>query len=216
MAWLSERCILAPLNETTRTINNALVAQLPGESVEYKSLDSVLPGCPFFHRIFKLLRVLRISFAFCFTEICSANNHFMVFRSPRVTNGTRCVITQLSANTKEARISHGRYAGHDIIISCIPLIPSNSTLPYEFRCFSVFCSALFAMTINKSQGQTFKIVGVDLTNESLTHGILQVALSKVGSPNFFTPLVREGFKTRNVVYHIKCMHCLSGALCTVL
>ena len=42
MAWLSERCILAPLNETTRTINVTLVAQLPGESVEYRSLDSVL------------------------------------------------------------------------------------------------------------------------------------------------------------------------------
>ena len=42
MNWLSERCILAPLNETTRTINTALVAQLPGESVEYRSLDSVL------------------------------------------------------------------------------------------------------------------------------------------------------------------------------
>ena len=41
MAWLSERCILAPLNETTRTINTALVAQLPGEPVEYRSLDSV-------------------------------------------------------------------------------------------------------------------------------------------------------------------------------
>ena len=42
MAWLSEQCILAPLNETTRTINTALVAQLPGEPVEYRSLDSVL------------------------------------------------------------------------------------------------------------------------------------------------------------------------------
>ena len=29
MAWLSEQCILAPLNETTRTINATLVAQLP-------------------------------------------------------------------------------------------------------------------------------------------------------------------------------------------
>jgi len=26
MAWLSERCILAPLNETTRTINTSLLA----------------------------------------------------------------------------------------------------------------------------------------------------------------------------------------------
>ena len=42
MAWLSERCILAPLNKTTHTINATLVAQLPGESVEYRSLDSVL------------------------------------------------------------------------------------------------------------------------------------------------------------------------------
>ena len=35
MAWLSERCILAPLNETTRTVNATLVAQLPGESVAH-------------------------------------------------------------------------------------------------------------------------------------------------------------------------------------
>ena len=40
MAWLSERCILAPLNETTCTINATLVAQISGESVIYRSLDS--------------------------------------------------------------------------------------------------------------------------------------------------------------------------------
>ena len=33
MTWLSERCILAPLNESTHAINTALVAQLPGECV---------------------------------------------------------------------------------------------------------------------------------------------------------------------------------------
>ena len=42
IAWLSERCVLAPLNETTRAINTTLVVQLPGESVEYRSLDCVL------------------------------------------------------------------------------------------------------------------------------------------------------------------------------
>ena len=30
----------------------------------------------------------------------------------RVTNGTRCVISKLSANTIETKISHGKYAGH--------------------------------------------------------------------------------------------------------
>jgi len=41
IVWLSERCILAPLNKTTHAINNALVEQLPGDCVEYRSLDSV-------------------------------------------------------------------------------------------------------------------------------------------------------------------------------
>ena len=48
--------------------------------------------------------------------------------------------------------------------------------------------------------------------------MLYVALSRVGSPNCLTLLVREGFKTHNVVYNevlIKCMYCFA-ALCTVL
>ena len=52
----------------------------------------------------------------------------------------------------------------DIIIPRIPLIP---TLPFEFRRLQFPVALCFAMTINKSQGQTFKAVGVDLTNESL-------------------------------------------------
>ena len=59
------------------------------------------------------------------------------------------------------------------------------------------------MKNNKSQDQTFKAVhvGVDLTNESFTHGILYVALSRVGFPNCLTLLVREDFKTCNFVYN---------------
>ena len=56
------------------------------------------------------------------------------------------------------------------------------------------------MKINKSQGQTFKAVGVDLTNESFTHGMLYVALSRVDSPDCLTLLVREDCKTHNIVY----------------
>ena len=56
------------------------------------------------------------------------------------------------------------------------------------------------MTINKGQGQIFKAVGVDMTNESFTHGMLYVALSRVGSPDCLTLLVREDCNTRNVVH----------------
>ena len=119
---------------------------------------------------------------------------------PRVTNGTRCVVTKLSSNTIEAKTSNGRHAGHDIIIPRISLIPSNLMLPFEFRCVQFPVSLCFAMKINKSQGETFKAVGVDMSDESFTHGMLYVALSRVGSPECLTLLVREDRKTCNVVY----------------
>ena len=206
MAWLSERCILAPLNETTRTINAALVAQLPGESVEYRSLDSVLDESQAVHFPIEFLNSLEVSGFPSHVLSLKISAPIIILRSldpPKVTNGTRCVITKLSANTIEATVGYpmvGRYAGHDIIIPRIPLIPSNSTLPFEFRRLQFPVALCFAMTTNKSQGQTFKAVGVDLTNESFTHGMLYVALSRVGSPNCLTLLVREDRKTRNVVY----------------
>ena len=204
MVWLSERCILAPLNETTRTINTALVAQLPGEPVEYRSLDFVLDESQAVHLPVEFLNSLEMSGFPSHLLSLKLAAPIIILRSldpPRVTNGTRCVITKLSANTIETRISHGRYVGHDIIIPCIPLIPSNSTLPFEFRRLQFPVALCFAMTINKSQGQTFKAVGVDLTNESFTHGMLYVTLSRVGSLNCLTVLVKQGFKTRNVVYN---------------
>ena len=203
MTWLSERCILAPLNESTRAINTALVAQLPGECVEYRSLDSVLDESQSVNFPTEFLNSLEISGFPSHLLSLKLAAPIIILRSldpPKVTNGTRCVITKLSANTIEARISYDRYAGRDIIIPRIPLIPSNSTLPFEFRRLQFPVALCFAMTINKSQGQTFKTVGIDLTNESFMHGMLYVALSRIGSPNCLTLLVRDGRKTRNVVY----------------
>jgi len=41
----------------------------------------------------------------------------------------------------------------------------------------------FAMTINKSQGQSFKIIGVDLQDQVFTHGQFYVAMSRVTDVN---------------------------------
>ena len=169
MVWLSERCILAPLNKTTHAINTALVEQLPGDCVEYRSLDSVPDDSQAVQFPIEFLNSLEISGLPLHLLLLKVAAPIIILRSldpPKVTNGTRCVITKLSANTIEAKISHGKYAGHNIII---PLIPTNSALPFEFRRLQFPVSLCFAMTINKSQGQTFKAVGVDLTDESFTH-----------------------------------------------
>jgi hypothetical protein len=69
----------------------------------------------------------------------------------------------------------------------------------------------FAMTINKAQGQTLKMVGIFLPKPVFTHGQLYVAMLRIGCPEGVKLLVTDGWKdvhedalasvyTRNVVY----------------
>jgi ATP-dependent DNA helicase PIF1 len=68
----------------------------------------------------------------------------------------------------------------------------------------------FAMTINKAQGQTLKMVGIFLPKPVFTHGQLYVAMSHIGCPEGMKLLVTDGWEdahdapagvyTRNVVY----------------
>ncbi len=50
----------------------------------------------------------------------------------------------------------------------------------------------FAMTINKSQGQSFDQVGVSLTNPVFAHGQLYVAISRVRSRKGLRIFVKDG------------------------
>jgi len=200
ITWLSEHFILAPLNKATRSINTTLVEQLPGECIQYKSLDSVPDESQAIEFPTEFLNSLEVSGLPPHLLSLNVGALSIILRSldaPRVTNDTKCVINKLSANCIEAKISDGRHAGHEIIIPRIPLIPSNS---FEFRRVQFPVSLCFAMTIKKSQGQILKAVGVDMTDDSFTHGMLPVALSRVSSPDCLTLLVREDHKTRNVVY----------------
>lgn len=60
----------------------------------------------------------------------------------------------------------------------------------------------FALTVNKSQGQSLKSVGVDLRTSAFTHGQLYIVLSQVTSVQGVTVLLSENGdeKTNNVVY----------------
>jgi len=50
----------------------------------------------------------------------------------------------------------------------------------------------FAMTINKAQGQTLKMVGIFLPKLVFTHGQLYVAMSRIGCPEGVKLLVIDG------------------------
>ena len=118
---------------------------------------------------------------------------------PKLINGTRCVITKLQNYIIEAKISCGPFKGDRVLIPRIPLTTSENTAQIPMRRLQFPVIPCFAITINKSQGQTFKKMGVDLTIPVFSHGMFYVAISRTGSAHGLT-LLTPGGSTRNVVY----------------
>ena len=58
----------------------------------------------------------------------------------------------------------------------IPLIQSE--YPFNFRRHEFHIQLCFSMTINKSQGQSFKVVGLDLETECFAYCQLYVGCSR--------------------------------------
>ena len=117
---------------------------------------------------------------------------------PNLCNGTRLQIKRLRNNVIEAIILTGPGKGELAFIPRIPMIPSDS--PFQFKRLQFPIKLSFAITINKSQGQTIKFVGVDLRSECFSHGQLYVGFSRSGNPNHQLILIPQGGKTKNVVF----------------
>lgn len=64
-------------------------------------------------------------------------------------------------NIIHAEITIGQHAGKQVFIHRIPLYPpKNEVYPFQFKQTQFPIRLCFAMTINKSQGQTIPNVGV--------------------------------------------------------
>ena len=85
------------------------------------------------------------------------------------------------------------------------LVLSDSRLPFKFQRRQFLISLCFAMTINKSQGQTLSRVGLYLPQPVFTHGQLYVAISRVKTKKGLKILILDEDgnvtnTTKNVVY----------------
>ena len=69
----------------------------------------------------------------------------------------------------------------DILIPRIKFCPEDRKLPFEFQRIQFPVRLGFAITSNRSQGKTYKFIGICLTTDFFTHGQLYVSLSRVGS-----------------------------------
>ena len=75
---------------------------------------------------------------------------------PMLCNGTRLQVTFCHANIVEAIILTGEYKNEKVLIPRIPINPMG--YPFDFQRKQFPLTVCFSMTINKSQGQTFKQV----------------------------------------------------------
>jgi len=87
-------------------------------------------------------------------------------------NGTRLTITRLASHVIEAKIITGKNIRNKVYIPRMSLSPSQSPWPFKLvrRQFPIIVS--FAMTINRSEGQSVDHVGLYFPKDVFSHGQL--------------------------------------------
>lgn len=92
------------------------------------------------------------------------------------------VVSRLGHRVLEAELLTGTHVGYRVLIPRIQLSPTDSIHPFTFRRRQYPIRLCYAMTINKSQGQSIKQVALYLSRPVFSHGQLYVALSRVTTP----------------------------------
>ena len=200
--WISERAILTPHNQSVNEINNSLLDRMPGEKTTFHSIDTTESDDEAVLYPTEFLNSLNPSGIPYHTLSLKIGSPIIILRNlnpPIVTNGTRCVVRKIGNFKLEAEIITEKYRGQSILIPRIPLLSSSSELPFTFRRLQFPVKLCFALTINKSQGQTFKQIGIDLRQPCFTHGQLYVAASRCTSGDNLILLTDEE-KVVNPVY----------------
>ncbi|XP_071694291.1 uncharacterized protein [Rutidosis leptorrhynchoides] len=213
--YLSERAILTPRNDDADQINKHMFKKLHGQTMIYKSSDEICKGSTDAidqHQSYPVEYLNKLNFPGVPPHKLKLKigQPIMLLRnlypSAGMCNGTRLIITAFQKFVIQAQIITGSHVGNMVIIPRIVLTSAQTKWPFVMKRIQFPVRPCYAMTINKSQGQSLDYIGLYLPKPVFSDGQLYVALSRVTNPKGLKIVMvgdtqgRLHNFTRNVVY----------------
>jgi hypothetical protein len=212
-SYFAERTILSSLNSQVDSINQELLRKFPGNVQLFHSADCI-PGTeqtgeddPMLHYPPEYLNEINCSGLPLARLELKVGCPIMVLKNldaaNGVCNGSRGILSRCSNRVLEMELITGDFAGQKVFIPRTLNTPTDEQVAFKFTRRQFPVRLCFAMTINKSQGQSVKYVGLDLRRPVFTHGQFYVGISRVTSVSNIKAIwedqVREA-KSKNIVY----------------
>ncbi|XP_031247863.1 uncharacterized protein LOC116105595 [Pistacia vera] len=188
--YIRERAILTARNDTTHELNDYIIQKLQSELKTYYSSDNTCEAA----RTSNDDDILYPT-EFLNSLMCSGMpKHELQLKigvpilllrnlnqSDGLCNGTRLIVTDLGKWCIQATINTGSNIGDNVVIPRRKMSNADMKWPFRLKRRQLPIAVSFCMTINKSQGQSLKTVGLYVKHQVFTHGQLYVALSRVTS-----------------------------------